>query len=125
MIAAAPPILLGIGMILLVGCGGTNHYLAHPREPAPELILWSADFARDELEVHIEGARPPGDGRFPTVLVLPEEEKTALDMHGVIWDLAAHRYVAIAAHYRSGCRRPHLARIGEASRPSSPDCPAR
>ena len=87
-------------MILLVGCADTNHYLVHPREPAPDLILWSTDFARDELEVHLEGARPPGDGPFPTVLVLPEEEEAAVDMHGVIWDLAAHRYVAIAADYR-------------------------
>jgi dipeptidyl aminopeptidase/acylaminoacyl peptidase len=63
------------------------------------VIVWSADFARDELTVHIEGARPPGVGPFPTVLVLPEEEETASDMHGVIWDLAARGYVAIAADY--------------------------
>ncbi len=86
-------------MILLVGCAQTNHYLIHPRKAAPEVIVWSADFARDELKVHIEGARPPGVGPFPTVLVLPEEEETASDMHGVIWDLAARGYVAIAADY--------------------------
>jgi len=50
--------------------------------------------------VHIEGARPPGVGPFPTILVHPEEEATASDMHGVIWDLAAHGYVAIAADYQ-------------------------
>src|SRR4029434_873429 len=33
------------------------------------------------------------------ILVHPEEEATAADMHGVIWDLAAHGYVAIAADY--------------------------
>ena len=93
------PTLLGIGMILLVGCAQTNHYLVHPRKAAPEVIVWSADFARDELKVHIEGARPPGVGPFPTVLVHPEEEETASDMHGVIWDLAARGYVAIAADY--------------------------
>ena len=87
-------------MILLVGCASTNHYLIHPRKAAPEVIVWSADFARDELKVHIEGARPPGAGPFPTVLVLPEEEQTASDMHGVIWDLAARGYVAIAADYQ-------------------------
>ena len=96
---ARAPTLLGIGMILLVGCAQTNHYLIHPRKAAPEVIVWSADFARDELKVHIEGARPPGVGPFPTVLVLPEEEATASDMHGVIWDLAARGYVAIAADY--------------------------
>ena len=98
-------------MILLVGCAQTNHYLIHPRNAAPEIIVWSADFARDELKVHIEGARPPGIGPFPTVIVLPEEEATALDMHGVIWDLAAHGYVAIAADYQrriEGQYRPSM-----------------
>src|SRR5262249_2822678 len=92
--------LLGIGTILLVGCAGTNHHLIHPRKPPPGVIVWSADFARDDLRVHIEGARPPGVGPFPTILVHPEEEATASDMHGVIWDLAAHGYVAIAADYQ-------------------------
>ena len=94
------PTVLGISMILLVGCAQTNHYLIHPREAAPEVIVWSADFARDEIQVHIEGARPAGAGPFPTVLVHPEEEETASDMHGVIWDLAARGYVAIAADYK-------------------------
>jgi dienelactone hydrolase len=94
------PILLGIGMILLVGCAPTNHYLIHPHKPASEVTVWSADFARDDLKMHIEGARPPGAGPFPTVLVFPEEDRTASDMHGVIWDLAARGYVAIAADYQ-------------------------
>jgi dipeptidyl aminopeptidase/acylaminoacyl peptidase len=34
------------------------------------------------------------------VIVHPEEEETAVDMRGVIWDLAAHGYVAIAADYQ-------------------------
>src|SRR5262249_1005315 len=91
---------LGITITVLVGCAGTNHYLTHPREAAREVTTWSADFARDQLQVHIEGARPPGIGSFPTVLVHPEEDETAADMHGVIWDLAAHGYLAIAADYR-------------------------
>jgi dipeptidyl aminopeptidase/acylaminoacyl peptidase len=98
-------------MILLVGCAQTNHYLIHPPKAAPEVIVWSAEFARDELKVHIEGARPPGVGPFPTVLVFPEEEATASDMHGVIWDLAAHGYVAIAADYQrriEGKYRPNM-----------------
>src|SRR4030095_13059317 len=110
-VRARLPTLLGIGMILLVGCAQTNHYLIHPRKPAPEVIVWSADFARDELEGHIEGARPPGGGPFHTVLVHPEEEETASDMHGVIWDLAARGYVAIAADYRrriEGKWRPNM-----------------
>jgi dienelactone hydrolase len=91
---------LGIIPILLAGCMHTNHYLIHPREAAPEVIDWSADFARDEIAVHIEGARPPGPGPFPTVIVHPEEEETAADMRGVIWDLAARGYDAIAADYK-------------------------
>jgi dienelactone hydrolase len=93
------PTVLGIGLILLVGCAQTNHHLIHPRQPAPQVTVWSADFARDDLKMHIEGARPPGSGPFPTVLVFPEEERTASDMHGVIWDLAGRGYVAIAADY--------------------------
>jgi len=103
--------LLGLGLILQVGCAGTNHYLVHPRQPAPEVVVWSDDFARAELQVHIEGARPPGPGPFPTVLVHPEEEATAADMHGVIWDLAGRGYVAIAADYKrliDGTYRPSM-----------------
>jgi dipeptidyl aminopeptidase/acylaminoacyl peptidase len=92
-------VLLAIATVL-IGCAATNHFLIHPRRPAPDLVLWSADFARDELRVHVEGARPPGAGPFPVVLVHPEEEATADDMRGVIWDLAARGYVAIAADYR-------------------------
>ena len=94
------PTLLGLSMILPVGCARTNHYLIYPQQPAPEVTVWSADVARGDLTMHIEGARPPGAGPFPTVLVFPEEERTASDMHGVIWDLAARGYVAIAADYQ-------------------------
>jgi dienelactone hydrolase len=94
------PTVVGISMLLLGGCAQTNHYLIHPRDPAPEVVVWSADFARDQIQVHIEGARPPGVGPFPTVLVLPEEDEEASDMHGVIWDLAARGYLAIAADFR-------------------------
>ena len=110
-IRARAPTLLGIALILLMGCAQTNHYLIHPPKPAPEVIVWSADFARDELKVHIEGARPPGAGPFPTVIVLPEEEAKASDMHGVIWDLAARGYVAIAGNYErliEGKYRPSM-----------------
>jgi dipeptidyl aminopeptidase/acylaminoacyl peptidase len=91
--------VLGVALMTLAGCTQTNHFLIHPRHAASDVVLWSADFSRDQLKVHIEGARPPGDGPFPTVIVHPEEEETAADMHGVIWDLAARGYVAIAADY--------------------------
>lgn len=89
---------IALGLAVLLG-GCTNHYLIHPQQPAPEVIVWTADFARDQIQVHLEGARPPGPGPFPTVFVHPEEDETAADMHGVIWDLAASGYVAIAADY--------------------------
>jgi dienelactone hydrolase len=88
-----------VGLVLLAGCSATNHHLIHPGEVPPEVTVWSADFARDELKVHLEGARPRGPGPFPTVLVLPEEEETSEAMLGVIWDLATRGYVAIAADY--------------------------
>src|SRR5271169_6076429 len=100
---ARAPTVVGISMLQMIslgGCAQTDHYLIHPRKPAPEVIVWSADFARDQIQVHIEGARPPGTGPFPTVLVHPEEDQTASDMKGVIWDLAARGYLAIAADYQ-------------------------
>jgi dienelactone hydrolase len=92
--------LLLLGLALFGGCGGIDHHLVHPRVAPPEVVLWSGDFERDQLRVHVEGARPPGRGPFPTVLVHPEEEATAADMRGVIWDLATHGYAAIAAGYQ-------------------------
>lgn len=43
--------MLGIGVVLLVGCAGASHHLVHPDRPAPDVVVWSADFARDELAV--------------------------------------------------------------------------
>lgn len=85
--------------VLLNGCAGVNHFLLYPTAPDTTLVTWTADFARDELKVHIEGARPKGPGPFPIVIVHPEEDETAVDMHGVIWDLAMRGYLAIAADY--------------------------
>jgi len=93
-----PSVIVAIATLLLVGCG-TNHHLIHPGSPPPQAVVWSADFAREDLKVHIEGARPPGAGPFPTVIVLPEEETKASEMRGVIWDLAARGYAAIAGDY--------------------------
>jgi|SRR5581483_2006377 len=90
--------IFALGLPLLAGC--LNHYLVHPRKPAPQVVTWAADFGHDQIAAHIEGARPPGHGPFPTVLVFPEEDQTALDMRGVIYDLAARGYVAIAADYK-------------------------
>jgi dienelactone hydrolase len=91
---------IGLALILLAGCAAANHHLIYPREPAPQVVTWAGDFERSELRVHVEGARPPGAGPFPTVLVHPEEDEDATAMHGVIWDLASRGYVAIAADYK-------------------------
>lgn len=92
--------VLGLALAMWVaGCSSTNHFLNYPTKPARGLVTWTADFARDELKVHIEAARPPGPGPFPAVIVLPEEDETAVEMHGAVWDLAARGYVAIAADY--------------------------
>ena len=87
-------------MVLLAACASVDHHINYPREQPPQVITWSAEFEREGLLMHIEGARPPGKGPFPTVLVHPEEDETAEDMHGVIWDLATRGYVAIAADYK-------------------------
>src|SRR5262245_2620791 len=76
----------------LPGCGYrycADHYIGHPHEQPTEVLTWSADVPAGDLLIHIVGARPPGDGPFATVIVHPEGGKTASDMRGVIWDLAA------------------------------------
>ena len=92
--------VLSLSLIVLAGCGSTDHFLIYPSKPAPQVRVWSADFSRGPLLVHIEGARPSGAGPFPTIIVHPEEDETATAMHGVIWDLATRGYVAIAADYQ-------------------------
>jgi len=91
-------VALALCLVWLGGCAA-NHFLVHPSQPAPEVIVWSADFVRDQIQVHLEGARPPGAGPFPAVIVHPEEEEPAAAMHGILWELAARGYVAIAVDY--------------------------
>ena len=87
--------------VLLVTLGGcANHYLVHPHRPAPQIVTWADDFQRGPLLIHVEGARPPGAGPFPTGLVHAEGGKAAVHLRGVIWDLAARGYLALAADYR-------------------------
>ncbi len=84
----------------LVGCQPPNHYLIHPDAPPDGVVTWSDDVQRGELRIDLRWARPAGRGPFPTVLVHPEAGKTAEAMQGVIWDLASHGYLAVAADYR-------------------------
>jgi dipeptidyl aminopeptidase/acylaminoacyl peptidase len=54
---------------------------------------------RDPLAIHVRVARLQRGEAFPIVIVHPEGGKTADDMQGILWDLAAHGYIAISADY--------------------------
>jgi len=76
-----------------------NHYIGHPDRQPPDVVTWQEDVVTDHLLIHVIGARPSGEGPFPAVIVLPEGGGTAPQMQGIVWNLAAHGYVAIAADY--------------------------
>ena len=93
----------------LHGC--LNHYLIHPRETPPGVVTWQQEVTAGSLRIHIEGARPKDEERFPAVLVHPEAGKTAKQMRGVLRDLASRGYLAVAADYERllrGRYRPTL-----------------
>ncbi len=81
-------------------CVPLNHFLVHPQDVPPTVVTWSEEVHRDSLLLHLEWARPAGDGPFPGVLVHPEAGKKARDMLGVVWDLAQHGYIAVAVDYQ-------------------------
>ena len=86
--------------LLLAGCSYfADHYLIYPDREPPAVQSWSDDIVADQLLIHVRGARPNGGGPYPAVIVHPEGGKRAADMQGVVWDLAAHGYVALAADY--------------------------
>jgi dienelactone hydrolase len=92
--------LATIAAVAAAGCQIPDHHLIYPPERPPGVIGWADEVERGNLAVHLEWAKPLGCGLFPTVLVHPEAGKTAKAMRGVIWDLAARGYVAVAADYR-------------------------
>lgn len=85
---------------LLVSCRPPNHHLIHPAEVPLQVQTWAEDVVHGPLSIHLEWAQPHGRGPFPAVLVHPDGGGTALQMRGVIWDLAQRGYVAVAADYR-------------------------
>lgn len=94
-----------VTLAALLACAATltsclNHYLVHPTDVPPRVITWSEEARRGGLLIHLEWARPVGSGPFPAVLVHAEAGHTALDMRGVLWDLAGRGYLAVAADYR-------------------------
>ncbi len=84
----------------LAACQPPNHYLIYPQAVPATVTVRSEDLYRGKLLIHLEWAVPRGPGPFPAVLVHAEGGKTALEMKGVIWDLANRGYVAVAADYR-------------------------
>ncbi len=60
----------------------------------------SEAMVRGKLLIRLEWARPIGEGRYPAVIVHPEAGHLAREMRGVVRDLAARGYVAVAADYR-------------------------
>jgi len=100
MLRSAPRIVAVAAALCCTGCHYfPNHHLVHPASRPPAIVTWSDDVELDRLLIHVEAARPAGEGPFPTVIVHPEGNKSADAMQGVIWDLAQHGYAAIAADY--------------------------
>jgi dipeptidyl aminopeptidase/acylaminoacyl peptidase len=87
-------------LLWLSACQPPNHYLIHPDRVPDEVFAWTEDTQHGQLQIHLEWAKPLGNGPFATVLVHPEGGKTANDMKGVIWDVAQQGYLAVAADYR-------------------------
>jgi dienelactone hydrolase len=83
-----------------LSCQPPNHHLIHPKDVPPQVQTWVEEVERGPLLIHLEWARPAGPGPFPAVLVHPDGGSTALKMRGVVWDLACHGYLAVAADYR-------------------------
>jgi dienelactone hydrolase len=90
--------------LLLVGC--VDHYLVHPRRPPAGALRWTEVAVAGDLQVRLEWVRPAGRGPLPAVIVHPEAGHQAVEMRGVLNDLAKGGYLAAAADYqrRTGTR---------------------
>lgn len=91
-------LLLACLSILLAGCA--NHTIYHPRKNPPGITTWSEQVLRGRLLLRLQWAKPEGPGPFPAVLVHPEANHEAREMRGVIRELAAAGYLAVAADYK-------------------------
>ncbi|MBN1797962.1 MAG: prolyl oligopeptidase family serine peptidase [Spirochaetales bacterium] len=92
--------ILSVLFWLSTSCMPLDHFLVHPQDVPSTVVTWNEEVQRGSLLLHLEWARPAGDGPFPGVLVHPEAGKKAHHMLGVIWDLAQHGYIAVAVDYR-------------------------
>ncbi|MEW6366175.1 MAG: prolyl oligopeptidase family serine peptidase [Acidobacteriota bacterium] len=77
----------------------TSHYVIHPSAPPGGIATQREVVTRGPLRMHVEWARPVGEGPFATVVVHPEAGARAVDMRGVAWDLARHGYLSAAIDY--------------------------
>lgn len=88
-------------MAMLAGaCQLPNHHLIHPETIPNTVTQREEDIVRGQLKIHLAWAKPQGRGPFRTVLVHPHGGKTTEELKGVIWDLASHGYLAVAADYK-------------------------
>jgi dienelactone hydrolase len=96
----AVPLRLALVIVALSSPACMDHYALHPRTRPDGIVAATQEVTRGSLQVRVEWAVPPREGRLPTVIVHPEAGGSALDMRGVIWDLASHGYLAAAVDYR-------------------------
>ncbi len=85
---------------MLAAAGCVDHALVHPRTAPSGVEEWEETIVRGQLRVRLEWAAPAGEGPFAAVIVHPEAGHEAREMRGVLRDLAAHGYLAVAADYR-------------------------
>ena len=83
---------------LLAAC--VDHYLVHPKQVPVGVVAHGEAMVRGKLLIRLEWARPIAEGLYPAVIVHPEAGHLAREMRGVVRDLAARGYVAVAADYR-------------------------
>jgi dienelactone hydrolase len=84
----------------LLSCQRPDRYLIYPKQLPVHVQSWDDEVDKGPLRLHLIWAKPAGTGPWPTVLVHPDGGGTAADMRGVLWDLASHGYLAVAADYR-------------------------
>lgn len=91
-------LLLAAAALPLAGC--VDHALVHPRTRPPGVAEWNEEVDRGKLRIRLEWARPDATPPLPVVIVHPEAGHEAREMRGVLRDLAARGYLAVAADYR-------------------------
>ena len=101
------PAALAICLVVaLAAAGCLDHYVIHSRRPPAGVATRSETAVAGKLLMRLEWARPAAaGGRRPAVIVHPEAGHTAREMRGMLHDLAARGYVAVAADYRRATPR--------------------